>query len=73
MKITLFTTNQTRHNYFINLLSNIATELNVIQESRERSIKTIHGHYPATEIMKGYFEKVLEAQINVRFKAYLNF
>ena len=62
MKITLFTTNQTRHNYFINLLSNIATELNVIQESRERSIKTIHGHYPATEIMKGYFEKVLEAQ-----------
>ena len=33
MKITLFTANQVRHNYLANLFSNIATELNVVQEN----------------------------------------
>ena len=29
MKITLFTANQARHNYLINLLSSVSTEINV--------------------------------------------
>ena len=32
MKITLFTSNNIRHNYLINLLSEFSEELNVIQE-----------------------------------------
>ena len=32
MKITLFTSNKNRHNYLINLLSEVSDELFVIQE-----------------------------------------
>ena len=34
MKVTLFTSNNNRHNYFINLLSNLCDELWVIQECK---------------------------------------
>ena len=34
MKITLITSNQNRHKYLTNLLSNISTELFVIQEKK---------------------------------------
>ena len=34
MNITLITSDQIRHNYLVNLLSNIATKLNVIQEKK---------------------------------------
>ena len=34
MKITLFTSNNHRHNYLINLLSNVCDELCVVQECR---------------------------------------
>ena len=62
MKITLFTTNQARHNYFVNLLSNIATELNVVQEIKTNVTKIVPGHYSASNVMKEYFEKVIYAQ-----------
>ena len=62
MKITLFTSNQARHNYLINLLSNIATELNVVQENRTISPGIVPGHYPVTGAMKEYFSKVINAQ-----------
>ena len=35
MNITLITSDQIRHNYLVNLLSNIATKLNVIQEKKK--------------------------------------
>ena len=35
MKITVFTSNKDRHNHLINELSKIASEIFVIQESRE--------------------------------------
>ena len=34
MKITVFTSNHKRHNYLINRLSEITSELCVVQESR---------------------------------------
>jgi len=58
MKITVFTANQIRHNYFINLLSKVASELFVIQESRSIFPGTTDNHYPKSNIIKDYFLKV---------------
>jgi hypothetical protein len=62
MKITIFTANQARHNYFVNILSNVATELFVIQENRTIFPGIVSGHYPATDTMKEYFSKIISAQ-----------
>ena len=62
MKITLFTTNQTRHNYLVNLLSNIATELNVVQEIKTIVTEIVPSHYSTSNVMKEYFAKVIYAQ-----------
>ena len=62
MKITLFTSNQVRHNYFTNILSNISAELNVIQENKSVFKSSPKAQYPKTSLMKKYFEKVDEAQ-----------
>ena len=55
MKITVFTANQIRHNYFINLLSKVASELFVIQESRSIFPGITDNHYPRSNIVKDYF------------------
>ena len=58
MNITLITSDQIRHNYLVNLLSNIATKLNVIQEK-----KTFFSNQnKISNLMKNYFLKVDEAQ-----------
>ena len=62
MKITLFTRNQVRHNYLINFLSNLATELNVVQENTTIFPGTLSGDYPTTDTMKEYFTNVNNAQ-----------
>tara|TARA_Y100000590_G_scaffold470313_1_gene663546 strand:- start:3536 stop:4339 length:804 start_codon:yes stop_codon:yes gene_type:complete len=62
MKITLFTYNKKRHNYFINLLSDFCNELFVIQSSEKNFPQIIPNHYPNSEIMKKYYKKVDEAQ-----------
>ena len=62
MKITLFTSNKNRHNYLINLLSTISDELFVVQECGTIFPGIIPGHYPASLIMKKYFENVNDAQ-----------
>jgi len=62
MKVTLFTGNQERHNYFINLLSDTATELNVIQENRTLFPGVVSGGYPQSDLMRDYFLKVSTAQ-----------
>ena len=54
MKITLFTANQNRHNYLVNLLSNNCDELFVVQENRTIFPGIVPGHYPATKTMKKY-------------------
>ena len=62
MKITLFTANQDRHNFFINQLSNICDELFVVQEVRTIFPGYVKGHYDKSKIMEKYFEKVLKAE-----------
>ena len=55
MKITLFTANQNRHNYLVNLLSNNCDELFVVQENRTIFPGIVSGHYPVSEMMKKIF------------------
>lgn len=61
MNITLITSDQIRHNYLVNLLSNIATKLNVIQEK-----KTFFSNQnKISNLIKNYFLKVDDAQKKV--------
>ena len=61
MNITLITSDQIRHNYLVNLLSNIATKLDVIQEK-----KTFFSNQnKISNLMKNYFLKVDDAQKKV--------
>ena len=55
MKITLFTSNDKRHNFFINMLSEVSEELFVVQECKTIFPGIIPGSYPVTETMKKYF------------------
>ena len=71
MKITLFTKNNNRHNYLINLLSEIADELFVIQECVTIFPGIIPGPYQASPIMKKYFENVNNAQSQLFGNSYV--
>ena len=72
MKITLFTSNKNRHNYLINLLSNVCSDLYVIQESSTIFTGLVPDRYPSTELMKEYFKKVNKAQIKLFGNCYIN-
>ena len=58
MIITLFTANQNRHIYLVNLLSNICDELFVIQENRTIFPGLIPENCPDSKIMKRYFKNM---------------
>ena len=62
MKITLFTSNENRHNYFINLLSEVSDEFYVIQECVTIFEGVNSGHYQISSTIKKYFENVNNAQ-----------
>ena len=72
MKITLFTSNNQRHNYLINLLSNSCDELWVVQESKTLFTEENDKKYQKSEIIKNYFKNVREAQNRVFKKEYKN-
>jgi|TARA_Y100000294_G_C8539009_1_gene330354 methionyl-tRNA formyltransferase len=72
MKITLFTANQNRHNYLVNLLSNNCDELFVVQENRTIFPGIVPGHYSASEIMKKYFKNVINAQSKIFENPHIN-
>jgi len=72
MKVTLFTSNNKRHNYLINLLSDISDELYVIQECGTIFPGIIPGHYQASPLMKKYFENVNNAQSQIFGNSYVN-
>ena len=72
MKITLFTSNNNRHNYLINLFSNICDELFVVQECGTIFPGIIRGHYPESDTMKKYFENVDAAQNKLFGNSYVN-
>ena len=65
MKITLFTSNNIRHNYLIKLLSSISDELFVVQERCAIFQGVIPNHYKASPIMKKYFSSVNNAQLKL--------
>ena len=62
MRITLFTSNLTRHNYLINLLGELSNNLFVIQEHRAISNENEDILYSKSKIMKKYFENVKNAE-----------
>jgi methionyl-tRNA formyltransferase len=72
MKITVFTSNQNRHNYLINSLSKICEELFVIQESKTIFPGIISGHYSANNNMKKYFQNVVAAELNLFGNSFVN-
>ncbi len=72
MKITLFTSNKNRHNYLINLLSNISDELYVIQECSTIFPGIIPGPYPSSPIMEKYFKNVDKAQSKLFGNSFIN-
>ena len=72
MKITLFTSNKSRHNYLINLLSSICDELFVIQECNTIFPGLIPGNYPVSSVMEDYFKKVNIAQNKLFENSYID-
>ena len=72
MKITLFTSNKNRHNYLINLLSEVSDQLYVIQECGTIFPEIVPGHYQVSPIMKKYFENVNNAQSQLFGNSYVN-
>ena len=72
MKITLFTSNKNRHNYLINLLSEVCDELYVIQECGTIFPGIVSGHYQVSSIIKKYFENVNNAQSHLFGNSYVN-
>ena len=72
MKITVFTSNQNRHNYLINSLSKICEELFVVQECKTVFPGIIPGHYPANNTMKKYFQNVVTAELNLFGNSFVN-
>ena len=72
MKISIFTSNQSRHNYFINLLSTICDDLFIVQENRTIFPGTIQSHYASSNAMEKYFLQVIKAEKKLFGDAYIN-
>ena len=72
MKITLFTSNKNRHNYLINLISEISEELFVIQECGTIFPGIMQSQYQTSPIMKKYFDNVNSAQSLMFGNSYIN-
>ena len=70
MKITLFTSNKNRHNYLINLLSEISEELFVVQECS--TVISVPYNYNTSPTMKKYYENVNYAQSQLFGNSYVN-
>jgi methionyl-tRNA formyltransferase len=71
MKITLFTCNKTRHNYFINLLSTICDQIYVVQESKTVFPNSI-SEQKNSKVISEYFKKVDKAQQKFFGNSYIN-
>lgn len=62
MKITVLTSNKSRHNYLVNKLSNVCKELFIIQENSTIFPGINPGRNKKSNTMKKYFQKVNHAQ-----------
>tara|TARA_B100000787_G_scaffold169885_1_gene162724 strand:- start:1224 stop:2000 length:777 start_codon:yes stop_codon:yes gene_type:complete len=65
MKITLFTSNQSRHNYLVNSLEKVCNELFVIQEKKTGSKSSVTSHKAQSKVKNIYFNKVVKAEKKV--------
>jgi len=63
MKITLFTSNNSRHIYLIKSLLKVCRSLNVVIESKTIFNGKVDGYYKKNKIISNYFQKVEKAQI----------
>ena len=72
MKVTLFTSNNHRHNYLINLLFNICDELWVVQECKTLFPGKNANRYSKFKIIESYFNYVKEAENKIFRKEYVN-
>lgn len=72
MRITLITSNKSRHNYLINLLGKYCDELFVIQECATIFPGLVPHRYPASDSMKKYFTEVNNAQLKFFGNSYIN-
>ena len=62
MKITLFASNQVRHNYLINLLSNIGSKLFVVQENEGKNSEDLSEQYFSSE--ESFIDPVCGMKVN---------
>lgn len=62
MKVTIFTSNNLRHNFLVNFMSNFCDELWVVQECRTLFTEKDYSLKKPSELMENYFGKVKEAQ-----------
>ena len=67
MKITVFTSNNFRHNYLINKLSNVSDNLNIIQEVNTLFPGSVNDYHKKNDLIGKYFNKVNRAQ-NIVFR-----
>ena len=59
MKITLFTSNSLRHNYFINYLSKYCNELYVVQECKSIFTEKSYVLTSASNLVQDYFKNAI--------------
>ena len=62
MNITLFTSDNIRHNYLVNLLSNISKNLFIVQETNLNNEKIKTNNIFQNKISSTYFKQVDKAQ-----------
>ena len=67
MKITVFTSNNFRHNYLINKLSKVSDNLNIVQEVNTLFPGSVNDYHKKNDLIKEYFNKVNKAQ-NIIFQ-----
>jgi methionyl-tRNA formyltransferase len=62
VKITVFTSNQPRHNSLINLLADIADEVYCVQECNTVFPGEVADFFKKSDVMRTYFESVMSAE-----------
>ena len=61
MNITLFTSDNIRHNYLANLLANISKNIFIVQEANLNNDKIKNNNILKNKISSKYFEEVNKA------------
>jgi len=71
MKITIFTSNRLRHNYFIQEMNKICDELFVFQESVSLFPGKYSNIYDKSKVIEDYFDSVKEAEKKIFTNNYI--